>query len=831
MKKKILLLLLITNFHSYAQYTLIPDVNFEKSLIYLGIDKDIVVDGQIPTEYISSITTLNLSLYNQFKIKDLTGIQDFVALKDLNCSGNYITSLDISKNLALTSLDCDNNQIVSLDISKNSTLTILSCFYNQISTLDISKNLALTSLDCSENQLTTLDVSKNLALIFLQCSENQLKTLDVSKNLALNFLQCSYNQLTTLDVSENLALTFLSCDHNQISTLDTSKNIALSTFNCTGNQIENLDVSKNISLTNFSCMWNKLLSLNLKNSKNTLLVGDFKNNPQLTCIQVDDVTYSNSNWNYYKDEWAGFSMDCSATTLIPDINFEKKLISLGIDSGIPDGKVTTASIWSQKTLNVSSSNIEDMTGIQDFLKLTNLDCKSNQLANIDLSNNITLAYLNCSSNQLTSLNLSKNITLTDLDCSSNQLTNIDLLENATLTDLDCSSNQLTSLDATKNTVLKSFRCNNNFLSNLNLKNGQNILLSNIDFRINPNLTCILVDNVVYSNNNWTNFKDPIANYVPTCGQQYTIIPDANFEKKLISLGIDAGTIDGAVLTSSISSLNTLNVFSSSIKDLTGIQDFVALTTLYCHQNQIANLDISNNKTLVTFSCSSNQLTNLDISKNLALTSLSCGSNQIGALDISKNLALKIFSCISNQISNLDVSKNIALTQLQCSNNQLKDLDVSKNINLTIFNCGNNKLLNLNLKNGNNINLDMLNSNFINNPNLTCIQVDNEVYSNTNWTWRKDATASFSVTCNLGLENSISDKITIYPNPTNGQLCISQVILEKATVYNALGQLVAMKTFISGSNYNTIDLEALPRGIYYLYLESEGTNVVKKIMVE
>jgi hypothetical protein len=60
--------------------------------------------------------------------------------------------------------------------------------------------------------------------------------------------------------------------------------------------------------------------------------------------------------------------------------------------------------------------------------------------------------------------------------------------------------------------------------------------------------------------------------------QYTNIPDANFEKKLIALGIDDVT-DGQVLTSSINTLTSLDVSRSSITDLTGIQDFTALTIL------------------------------------------------------------------------------------------------------------------------------------------------------------------------------------------------------------------------------------------------------------
>ncbi|MBR6761808.1 MAG: leucine-rich repeat domain-containing protein [Oscillospiraceae bacterium] len=69
-------------------------------------------------------------------------------------------------------------------------------------------------LDCSGNQLTSLDVSKNLALTTLYCSDNQLTSLDVSQNAALYDLSCSGNQLTSLDVSGCTTLEYLNCAGN-----------------------------------------------------------------------------------------------------------------------------------------------------------------------------------------------------------------------------------------------------------------------------------------------------------------------------------------------------------------------------------------------------------------------------------------------------------------------------------------------------------------------------------------------------------------------------------------------------------------------------------------
>ena len=273
--------------------------------------------------------------------------------------------------------------------------------------------------------------------------------------------------------------------------------------------------------------------------------------------------------------------------------------------------------------------------------------------------------------------------------------------------------------------------------------------------------------------------------------QTTAIPDTNFEQALIDLGIDSdATINGSVLTADISGVNSLNVSTKNISDLTGIEDFAGLTSLDCRENQLVNLDISKNIALTDLECRLNQLTNLDVSKNIALTSLDCRSNQLTSLDVSQNTALEILTCVdneltsldvtqntalislyfninqltsidvsqntiliklgcrSNQLSSLDISKNTVLTDLYCDNNQLSSLDLTQNTALKVLfsynnqlssldvtqnndlfylSCSNNQLTSLNVKNGNNSLITTFNA--VNNPSLTCVQVDNESDAN------------------------------------------------------------------------------------------------------
>ncbi len=121
--------------------------------------------------------------------------------------------------------------------------------------------------------------------------------------------------------------------------------------------------------------------------------------------------------------------------------------------------------------------------------------------------------------------------------------------------------------------------------------------------------------------------------------------------------------------------------------------------------------------------------------------------------------------------------------------------------------------------------------FQNNPNLTCIQVDDVAYSNANWANIKDATASFSESCdNLSTSNVVFEKLSVYPNPTKGAVFIDNVAVSKVVVYDALGKLMNVPFTINGTS-TTANLEQFPKGIYYMYIESEGETTVRKIIVK
>jgi len=266
------------------------------------------------------------------------------------------------------------------------------------------------------------------------------------------------------------------------------------------------------------------------------------------------------------------------------------------------------------------------------------------------------------------------------------------------------------------------------------------------------------------------------------GQQ-TYVPDDNFEAYLESNGMGNGiTNDNSVTTANINTVGSLNVNYQFISDLTGIEAFTALVELWCEDNQLTSLDLSNNTALTNLFCNNNQITSLDVSQNTALTQLWCEDNQLTSLDVSQNTALTqlwcdfnqltslnvsgataltILVCGYNQLTSFDVSQNTALTGLWCYWNYLTSLDVSNNTYLTELYCTDNNLTSLDVRNGNNTNITDFWAD--NNPNLFCIDVDDPVWSTINWTTSNgniDPQISFSTNCNpVGCTDSLACNYT------------------------------------------------------------------------
>ena len=391
-----------------------------------------------PDEH-KTVYTIDVSGMN---ITSLSGISVFHNLKNLYCSNNQLTSLDLSYNTKLTqaNFECTGNKYpiiidvtertfdlsllpAGFDVTKASgwaggtvvgnTLRVKPGATQVTYTYDCGNGLTaqfaltvnedttdggnislieirfpddtfreyLRRFDTNNTNILSLEERKAVTEIDVSGMEiTSLKGIEFFPNL--KNLTCYDNQLTELDVSQNKKLERLYCFRNQLTELDVSQNTALIELRCEHNPLTKLDVSKNTALKMLACEKNQLTSLDV--SKNTALEKLYCSQNQLTKL---DVSKNSALWH--------------------------------------------------------------------------LSCYENQLTELDVSQNQALEELYCHTNQLTSLDVSKNTKLSELECSQNQLTKLDVSKNTALEKLYCYSNQLTSLDVSQNTNLAFLSCDNN----------------------------------------------------------------------------------------------------------------------------------------------------------------------------------------------------------------------------------------------------------------------------------------------------------------------------------------------------------------------------------
>ncbi len=275
----------ITNFLSSANLTISPTNNYSGDIDDIYFYKSALTDAQITQLYNYSAPPCLIT------IPDANFKAYLVAQSSINTNGN--TEIECSEASAFTgTINCSSLSISDLTgIEAFTALTQLYCFTNLLSSLDVSSNTNLTHLNCSVNLLNSLDVSNNTSLTLLACSDNTISSLAISNNTDLDGLFCNNNSLSTLNVANNTSLTSISCNNNSLSSLDISNNILL----------------EEVYLVN-----NQLTYLNAANGNNTF-ISDFEasNNSNLSCIQVDNVAYSTTNWTNI-DAGASFSLNCGS---------------------------------------------------------------------------------------------------------------------------------------------------------------------------------------------------------------------------------------------------------------------------------------------------------------------------------------------------------------------------------------------------------------------------------------------------------------------------------------------------------------------------------------
>ena len=542
-----------------------------------------------------SITEMTIT--DDYKIKNLEGIRFFEDLEKLDCHGIGLTTLNVGKNFKLRELDCSYNQLKDYLYILSSGLKILNCSHNNLTSMDLGilSGLKLEEVDCSYNKIWRIVMRSEEELIKFDCSNNELMTLDVSQCFKLEELNCSGNQLMELDVGHQTQLTQLDCSKNKLTELNVKQNGSLTSLICNDNQLKSLDLSQNHSLSNLNCAKNRLACVDFSNMVGSTINADGNRHPiavltngtfDLNTLHGFDVSKA-TNWNGGSVSGTTLSVNAGANEVSyqydcgngvnPTFIFET---SLPInENNFPDDTfrdyiktykaagsnvLTVEQRKNVKEIKINKKGVSDLTGIEAFPNLTELDCGNNSIQELDLRQNPKLRKLICNNNQLTQLDLSKNPDIYYLNCSENQLEQLDVSNLKALENLDCSHNDLEQLDVRNSKFLRVLYCSSNRLTELDADVSHKFQLVSVECQNNQ-------------------------------------------------------------LTSLILGQNKL------------------LKKLNCAHNQLTQLNLDNMSALEELNCFDNQLTVLDVSSSQNLTKLWLGDNHLTSLNLDNNPNLNFSS--------------------------------------------------------------------------------------------------------------------------------------------------------------------------------------------
>lgn len=415
----------------------------------------------------------------------------------------------------------------------------------------------------------------------LELSGQELTSIDVSKNPKLTWLSLNGNDnLASLDVSNNPMLEYLRVGHTDILYLDLSNNQYIEELNIDSTSVTNVDFSALKYLEVLSCEYTSLTSIDV--SSNTNILGLY-----CTASPVSSVKLSPS---LRKLECAGCELES---------------ISFPINS-----------------------------------QLWYVNCSSNKLTSLDVSNLTKLEELGCGGNELTSIKFAPDSVIKKLYAQKNQLVSVDAKNLPKVEYVALNANKLTSIDVSKCTELKYLQLHFNDITYLDISNNLKL-----EF-----LHC--------GHNNVQELKT---------GNNANMIALCCYANALKSLDVSKMTAleDLRCWDNRLEALNTNN--NSNLK------------LLSCEFNKLASLNLTNNTKLEILYVEENKLTNINVSMCSELWWFECGGNLLTSLDVSNNTKLRFLGCGGNGLTSLDISNNPELSELNYNDNfMLNGIDISNN---------------------------------------------------------------------------------------------------------------------------------------------------------
>ena len=470
-----------------------------------------------------------------------------------------------------------------------SDLTVFNGYYRQINDITgLEYATRLTSAEFTGNFISDLTPLADLTtLVILILDNNTITNITSLENLTdLTTLNLAVNRIGNITPLENLtALETLNLSENLIDDLTPLGTLnALTHLYLTSNNIR--DVSPLVRLKN-------LVVLEIS--------GNSIENPELL---------------------AGIAKNVKAAEVVPSVIPDQALASavrraLELGGTVP---ITIADLQRLTTLQVVSSDVRSLAGLEHAMSLTTLVISGSSITDITRLAGLTqLTTLNLDAGAITDITSFGELTsLTTLRLAGNAITDITSLEGLTsLTTLNLAGNAITDITSLEElTSLTTLNLSNNPIRNLEMLSGLTGLTtlelsgnSISDLNIISDFTALRTLNL--SNNSITD-----------------ITRLQNF-KELNALDLSSNAISDLSSLAGLTQLTTLNLNNNTVSNLTALADLINLTTLKLAENAVSVLnpittlrrlkvlDLNNNNSISTIDplIALTQLTALDLSAN------------------------------------------------------------------------------------------------------------------------------------------------------------------------------------------------------------------------
>ena len=494
-----------------AQYTTqATQAEVEIVLFYDRVFKEMLVDDPTintngdheiqVTEANSYSGVLDISNSN---IDNVRGIETFTAITGFIADNNRLTAVDLSASTELQTVSIDNNDLKYLSIKNgnNATITSFSATGNEeLSCVEVDDPAHWSggvdpgtsfSADCGQMNVHIPD------LVFLDRAVLHNAGLDKnSDGWVQGHEAAAYSGMLNVATGYYDDQIDMNMDLRGVEAFTELTGLQASFLG-----MDSLNVSANTKLTYLDLLVNDLTVLNVQNGNNeNFTYFDATYNDYLTCIEVDDVAYAEANWSDGVGAGVSFSLNCgyneAPVVYLPDANFKAALLAdAAINTNGDDEIQVTEAEAVTGQIQAAGQGITDLTGIEAFIYLTDLRVHYNNLASVDLSENVYLEQLHIQHNHLTSV-----------DLSTHQMLDMVRAQN----------NDLTSLDVSANTALRYLEVSNNALTELNVKNGNNENMYRFLAQGNPDLACIAVDDAAYAGDEWSAYVDAGVSFSEDC---------------------------------------------------------------------------------------------------------------------------------------------------------------------------------------------------------------------------------------------------------------------------------------------------------------------------